>query len=87
MEVSARFASATESDIASLLNNENTNKLAVVIFQVYLQEKGQPIDFVSLPVANLRDLLKKLGKEEGQRGVLQVNSYYYEVWSMSLHKK
>ena len=44
MEVSARFASATESDIASLLNNkdsENTekvNKLAVGIFQVYIRE-------------------------------------------------
>ena len=52
--MSATFASAIESDILNNKDSENTkkvNKLAVGIFQVYLQEKGQ--------LANLRDLLKK----------------------------
>ena len=52
----ARFASATDEDIATLLSNKDSDntkkatKAAVAVFQGYLLEKGKCTDFLSLSV-------------------------------------
>ena len=62
---STRFANITEDDIATLLSNKDSQntkratKVAVGVFQLYLQEKGQSIDFASFLMPVLNDLLKK----------------------------
>ena len=62
----ARFASASKEDIATLLSNKDSvntkraTKAAVTVFEFYiLLEKGKCTDFLSLPVDELNDLLKK----------------------------
>ena len=60
-----RFASVTADDIDILVQNkdsENTkknSKAAVAVFRGYLLEKGKCVDFISLPLEELRELLKK----------------------------
>lgn len=60
---STRFANITEDDIATLLSNKDSQntkratKVAVGVFQLYLQEKGQSTDFASFPMPVLNDLL------------------------------
>ena len=61
----SRFASVSEDEITALLldkdsvNTKRATKVSVGVLQLYLQEKGQSTDFVSLPVASLNELLKK----------------------------
>ena len=61
-----RFASVTEDDIYILVQNkdsENTkriSKAAVAVFRGYLLVKGKCADFTSLPLEELRELLKKI---------------------------
>ena len=57
-----RFASVTEDDIDILVQNkdsENISKAAVAVFRGYLLEKGKCADFTSLPLEELRELLRK----------------------------
>ena len=61
-----RFAGVTEDDIDILVQNkdiENTkksSKAAVAVFCGYLLKKGKCADFTSLPLEELRELLKKI---------------------------
>ena len=56
-----RFASASKEDIATLMSNKDSvnTKAAVGVFEFYILEKGKCTDFLSLPVVELNDLLKK----------------------------
>ena len=55
----------SEDEIISLLldkdsvNRKQATKVSLGVLQLYLHEKGQSTDFVSLPVASLNKLLKK----------------------------
>ena len=64
VESESRFASVSEEEITALLldkdsvNTKRATKVSVGVLQLYLHEKGQSMDFVSLPVASLNKLLK-----------------------------
>ena len=68
----SRFASVSEDEITALLldkdsvNTKRATKVSVGVLQLYLHEKGQPTDFVSLPVASLNELLKKFMLKRGE---------------------
>ena len=69
----SRFASVSKDEITVLLldkdsvNTKRPTKVSVGVLQLYLHEKGQSMDFVSLPVASLNELLKKFMLKQGER--------------------
>ena len=55
----SRFASVSEDEITALLldkdsvNTKRATKVSVGVLQLYLQEKGQSTDFVTVPSSSL----------------------------------
>ena len=86
----SRFVSVSEDEITALLldkdsvNTKLATKVSVVVLQLYLHEKGQSTDFVSLPVASLNEVLKNfmLKRGEGQTALHKVESHSYTLWTM-----
>ena len=69
----SRFVSVSEDEITALLldkdsvNTKLATEVSIGVLQLYLHEKGQSTDFVSLPVASLNELLKKFMLKRGER--------------------
>ena len=63
-DTEGRFTSITEEEISLLLNDKDSEnmkratKASVSVLELYLHEKGQPTDFLFLPMSPLNDLLK-----------------------------
>ena len=86
----SRFASVGEDEITALLldkdsvNTKRATKVSVGVLQLYLHEKGQSTDFVSLPVASVNELLNKFYIEAR---IHKVESHSYMLWTMPSYQK